>query len=213
MTSIDDRYQEIDAAMADGRPFGDIDPYAGLSESEREELASRLENLTDEWINRAVDPDELDRAVVNDPQLERIKRSVEGESGTWPSMLPRLREREGIGRDELARRLAHHLGATDPEKGRRHYHRLEWGRLPGEGGSETVLEKLSELLDADVDELKDSGNPHPNKRKASQKQRSRTARTFARFVGGDVTPGPASVADDTPQEPDWDETDRPFLGG
>jgi len=191
MTTIDDRYNEIEEALANGRPFGDIDPFTGLAEHEQDELANRLEKLTGEWINRAVEPDELDRAIANDPQLERIKRSVEGQSGMWPSMLPRLREREGIGRDELAQQLAEQLGASDPEKVRRYYHRMEWGRLPGAGVSDTVLDKLSALLDADVSELKESGNPQLGKQKATQKQRTRTARTFARFVGGNVTPGPA----------------------
>ena len=48
MTTIDDRYHEIEEALANGRPFGDIDPFAGLAEHERDELADRLELLTGE---------------------------------------------------------------------------------------------------------------------------------------------------------------------
>lgn len=212
MGNVDDRYEQFRSYLHSGTGGGVPDPFDGLDDAERIELTERLETLADSWLNAPTDPALINQAAASDPRLERIRRSVEGESGVWPSMLPRLREREGIDRDELARRLADDLGGADAEKVRRYYHSMEWGRLPAQGVSGAVLDSLGRLLDVDADELRESGTNPPRGRRKSP-EGARTSKTFARFVGGNVTPGPAEAGEDFPPEGDWDETDRLFLGG
>ena len=212
MTTVDDRYEQFLAYLEAGSTGSGIDPFEGLDDSERAELATRLEAFADQWLNSSPDPESIERAKASDPRLERLRRSIEGDSGVWPSMLPRLREREGLGRDELAHRLAEDLGSADAEKVRRYYHRMEWGRLPAPGVSGTVLDSLGRILDVDPEELRTSG-VQPARGSSSTQRRNNPAKTFARFIGGNVTPGPASAADDTPAESDWDDTDRLFIGG
>ena len=213
MGSIDERWNELEAALRSGLPFDREDPFEGLSDSERVELSERLERFADDWITASPDFAVDHRGAQNDPQLERVRRSVQGDSGMWPSMLPRLRERANLGRDELAAQLAEELGqSSDPEKVRRYYHRMEWGQLPGGGVSAEVLESLARLLDADPLELRHSGSL-TGRRARNSAQRSRTSQTFARFIGNEVTPTPSHQVNDLPDEPDWDDTDRLFLGG
>ena len=213
MESLDERWNELEGALRAGLPFDREDPFEGLSDSDRIELAERLDQFADEWITSSREPEAAQLAAQNDPQLERVRRSVQGDSGMWPSMLPRLRERSSLGRDELASQLAEDLGKeSDAEKIRRYYHRMEWGQLSGDGVSAEVLESLARLLDTDPNELRESGSLS-GRRDRSTAQRSRTSQTFARFIGSDVTPKQESEVSDLPAEPDWDDTDRLFLGG
>ncbi len=213
MGLIDERWSELEQALTEGVAFDREDPFEGLSESERIELTHRLERFADEWIISGPPPHSTPVTAKNDPQLERVRRSVQGDSGMWPSMLPRLRERASLGRDELAAQLAQELGqSSDPEKVRRYYHRMEWGQLPGNGVSAVVLESLARLLDTDPNELRASGTLTGRRDRGSE-QRSRTSQTFARFIGNDVTPEPSKAVIDLPEEPEWDGTDRLFLGG
>jgi len=213
MESIDERWNELEGALRSGLPFDREDPFEGLSDSERIELAERLERFADDWMAAGAEPEAAQLAAHSDPQLERVRRSVQGDSGMWPSMLPRLRERASLGRDELAAQLAEVLGeSSDPEKVRRYYHRMEWGQLPGRGVSAEVLDSLAKLLDADPVELRNSGTLSGRRERPAQ-PRSRTSQTFARFIGSDVSPGQNNPVNDLPDEPDWDDTDRLFLGG
>ena len=213
MEPIDERWSEIERALSQGLPFDREDPFEGLSDSDRIELAERLERFADRWISDGPNVQAAPPSALNDPQLERVRRSVQGDSGIWPSMLPRLRERANLGRDELAAQLAEELGEhSDPEKVRRYYHRMEWGQLPGNGVSAEVLESLARLLDADAGELRESGILSGRSEPGSGRRR-RPSQTFARFIGNDVAAAQGSAEQDLPDESSWDATDRLFLGG
>src|SRR5437879_607056 len=101
--------------IAEHRAGGTADPveFAGrATPDERRKLAA----LLDDYLAHAPRVGLADQAVP-DPRLdmtvEALMRSIDGASGLWPAMLPRLRKRAGLKRRELVERLAATLGVSD----------------------------------------------------------------------------------------------------
>ena len=92
--------------------------------------------------------------------VERVYESIEGVSGTWPELLPQLRNRARIKRRDLVERLARSLGfesGAEIEKVGGYYHRMEHGMLPAEGVSGRVIEALATIVDASAEAIRSAG--------------------------------------------------------
>jgi hypothetical protein len=191
-------------------PEADPRPYlARLSGSDRELLAALIDAYLEAAPRRKLDAQAL-RSSPAATVAEGVQRSLEGESGMWPSLLPRLRARARLRRGELVAQLAARLGAqAEEERVALYYHQMEQGLLPEHGVSETVLDALGQIVDWSGDALRKAGQmPAPGP------PRSDPGAVFARTTVGHVAPPPSGEA--PPEDEavdDWDEVDRLFRGG
>lgn len=180
-----------------------------LEGADQRELEALLEAYLAQAPRRRFDPAAFAaspaRALVDD-----LEQSLAGRAGTWPVVLPRLRNAARLRRAELVQRLTERLGVTGREpKVERYYHEMEQGLLAPAGVSDRVLDALAELL-------------------STTRQRLREAAESPGF-GDTVTGGPlfarkaspgdhelaimASVPPSAPEPEERDEVDELFLGG
>src|SRR5947207_5676544 len=107
--------QLLSQYIAEHRGGGTADPREylyRLKGKDRDELAV----LIDAYLARSPGQSWDATAFSGSPaeQLtESLARSLEGASGLWPTILPRLRDRAEIKRDELVRRLAEALRSEE----------------------------------------------------------------------------------------------------
>ena len=208
--------QLLSEYIAEHRAGGDADPLEYLDRLEgtdRTELAALIDAYLARSRGRAWDPD----AFAGSPAerlTESLARSLEGVSGLWPTILPRLRDRARLKREELVRRLADALGVTGREaKVEAYYHQMEQGLLPSAGISSRVLEALGAIVGASAGFLRRAGEPLGEARPPAEEDLvyTRHAVPDQRFAG-EGEPGEArrpGAAD----EHEWDEVDELFRGG
>lgn len=177
--------------------------------SRRDELAELIDRYLLHAPRRRFDAAAYERSPARD-SVERVWESLEGVSGSWPELLPHLRNRARIRRRDLVERLAEALG-LGAHTGRiaEYYNDMEHGRLPAAGVSGRVIEALAAIVSADPETIRAAGRattPPPD-----------AAPLFARQALIDESYGPAAVSEALaervvePQEPD--EVDRLFRGG
>lgn len=131
-----------------------------VGEAERQEL----EELIDQYLmtapRRAWDPVGYESSLAK-VAVERVLESREGVSGNWPELLPSLRNRARIKRQELVRRLAEALGVggtpADLEQVGVYYNRMEHGALEAEGVSARVLDALAGIVGSTAEALRRAG--------------------------------------------------------
>ena len=138
---------------------------------------------------------------------DALGRSL-GVSGTWPAVLPRLRDRAQLRRAEVVSRLAAALGAADREaKVASYYHAMEQGTLPASGVSDRVLEALGRIVGESVSVLRAAGasmsGPPPAAPRAA----------FARVATPDPAFAAAARAAAAPPPVERDEVDELFTAG
>jgi hypothetical protein len=133
--------------------------------SERADSAARQETeaLIDRYLmtapRRAWDPDAYEKSLAR-VAVDQVFESMEGVSGTWPEVLPTLRNRARIKRRELVERLAGALGfgeRAQVEKVGRYYNEMEHGLLPAEGVSPRVIEALAGIVGSSADVIRRAG--------------------------------------------------------
>jgi hypothetical protein len=196
------------------RAGGDADPLAYL---ERVEGTDRreLEVLIDEYLVRAprqrFDPEDYERSRA--PALvSQIERAFEGESGTWPALLPRLRMSARLKRKELVKRLAEALGVPDRvDKVERYYNAMEHGTLPAPGVSDRVLAALGAIVGESGESLRAAGRAlSPGAPPAAP-----ASAVFARRAPweADAEAAAAQSVDRLASAEPWDEVDALFRGG
>lgn len=139
---------------------GKADPLEYLNRVEGTDRAE-LEALIEGFLERSPGR-EWDAASYAGSSAERaaesVSRSLEGVSGWWPAVLPRMRSRARLTREEVVRRLAAALGAGEKEpKVAAYYHQMEQGTLPSDGVSQRVLAVLSEIYGSSAERLRDLG--------------------------------------------------------
>jgi hypothetical protein len=191
-------------------PAADPRPY--LSQVESTERP-QLEALIDEYLRRAPRR-EWDESAYADssagPVTSSLAQSIGGESGLWPSLLPRLRNKARIKRGDLVSELAARLGAQSKrEKVARYYNRMEQGLLPAEGVSDSVLAALGGILGQSAEALRQAGRAVVPPAREAPGVVAEIA--FARLARLADEPAAADVAPSEPE--DWDEVDRLFTGG
>ena len=189
------------------------DPQAFLERAapdERRLLARRIDEHLAAAPRRSWDPAAFE-ATLQTPLMREIATSVRGASGLWPALLPRLRNAAELRRQEVVARLAGELGAADREaKVRAYYHQMEQGLLDQEGVSDTVLEKLADILGSSLQTLRVAGRAlgdavSPDAPVAGAVF-ARTARADEAFPTAPASPG-VEAAEDA-----WDEVDELFTG-
>jgi hypothetical protein len=155
MSDVDRLFAEFVAEDRAG--VADPAPYLARAGSSRAELEALLDGYLARAPRRAFDRAAFEaspaRAVV-----DALDRSVVGVSGSWPALLPRLRDRARLRRAELVARLAESLGF--PERADRvggYYHAMEQGTLPASGVSDRVLEALGRIVGESASALRAAG--------------------------------------------------------
>lgn len=206
--------------IAEHKAGGEADPRAYLDQLEGADR-SELEALIDAYLVRSPGQPWDEEAYAGSPAerlVESLRESLAGASGSWPVLLPELRHRARIKREELVNRLASALGvAGREEKVAYYYNQMEHGRLPPRGVSDRVLEALAEIVDTTKERLREAGrtlvaedadadavfarvaHPPPPEYAASSPSTARP---------GDHQGGPGGAG-----EPERDEIDELFLGG
>lgn len=190
---------------------GDADPRGYLARASPENRRE-LEALIDGFLARA-SRREFDAGKFQGSTAERtvdeLERVLGGQSGFWPSLLPRLRARAGLKRRELVERLATALEVSDKtEEVAAYYHQMEQGRLPSTGVSARVLQELGRILATAPEQLREAG-----RYRGAASVGPAVLPAFTRLARGDSTAGgePPAGAVKAPEE--WDEVDRLFRGG
>ena len=141
---------------------GSADPAAYLAQVEgadRRELAALLDGYLARQPRRAFEQEAFDNS--NASQLaDALHRSLHGEAGMWPVVLPRLRDRAGLSEDAVAETLADTLGVpNDRPRVASYYKAMEGGALPAEGVDNRVLAALGELFGTTAGALRAAGAP------------------------------------------------------
>jgi len=189
----------------------EADPAAWLDRLPDGGERAKLAALIDAYLSRAPmrewDPDAF-RASGLAPFAERANLALYSEAGSWPAVLPQLREKARIKRSDLVARLASALGAQDKQaKVNGYYHEMETGLLPSDGVDDRVLDALGSILGQSADALRSAGRavggaaPGPAPGVA-----------FAR-TASEAQAGAEPAASAPPPEGEWDEVDRLFRGG
>jgi hypothetical protein len=191
------------------RESGDADPrpyLARVSGTDRELLAGLIDAYLEQAPRREFDA-ELFPGSPAATIAEEVQRSLAGESGIWPALLPQLRRRAELKRSELVHQLAARLGAQAQErKVGEYYHRMEQGLLPAAGVSDSVLDALGKIVGWTAEALRTAGAlsaPGP--------ARSDAGAVFARTHRGGAAEQAADLGAMPPAD-DWDEVDRLFRG-
>jgi hypothetical protein len=198
--------------IAEHRAGGEADPRAYLDRVEGIDRAE-LEALIDAYLQRSPggdwDPEAFHGSSAS-ILADRLARTFTGRAGLWPVVLPRLRERAQVMREDIARRLAEALGvAGKEEKVAAYYHEMEQGLLPAEGVDPKVTDRLAEILRTSGEFLRRSGQSLGTGAAPGE-----PAAVFARTK----TAAPAAGMPSTPErmeatDAEWDEVDRLFRGG
>jgi hypothetical protein len=198
--------------IAEHRAGGEADPHAYLSRLDGIDRAE-LEVLIDAYLQRSPgrewDPEAFHGSSAS-ILADRLARTFTGHAGLWPVVLPHLRERAQVMRDEIARRLAETLGvAAKEEKVAAYYHEMEQGLLPAEGVDSKVTDRLAEILKTSGEFLRRSGASL-----ATAAPPEEPGAVFARTKAAGPTAQVASTHERMEAaDAEWDEVDRLFRGG
>jgi len=196
------------------RAGGAADPRAYTKQLEGTDRAE-LEALIDAYLTRAPGRDwdpEAYKGSAAERLVESLSESLGGVSGSWPVLLPELRNRAKLKREELVERLAAALGVTGREaKVADYYNQMEHGRLDPAGISDRVLDALAALVNTTRDTLRRAGERVQPPVEAGGAVFARKARLDPDYAADASAPGTAAPAERTAA--DRDEVDELFLGG
>src|SRR4051812_47726848 len=105
MTNVD---RLLEQYIQEHRSGGDADPLAYLDRLEgtdRAELAALIDAYLERAPGREWDPEAF-KGSPAEQLVKSLSESLEGVSGSWPVLLPELRNRAKLARDALVARLA-----------------------------------------------------------------------------------------------------------
>lgn len=118
--AMPDALELLHAYLAEQRRTGAVDPSPFLDRAETTEDGRELAALIDAHLSvasrQAWDPEAFRRSVAAVALADGLERSVHGVSGTWPTLLPRLRQGARLPRRQVVSRLAQALGAGGEEE-------------------------------------------------------------------------------------------------
>jgi hypothetical protein len=178
--------------------------------SERSTLADRLDAYLDTAPLKEWDPGAYARSPTK-VAVDRFFETVEGEAGTWPELLPTLRNRARIRRGDLVERLATALGfPSETQRVATYYHQMEHGQIEATRVSETVLQKLGDIVGTTAEALRAAGTS------TVRDPGGEVFTSFARkaLSNDEYAMDQSAEAPAAPSEPERerDELDRLFLG-
>lgn len=168
---------------------------------------AELRRLIEAFVTNAPRPELSDETldqIGRQPAVQQLVSSLAGESGLWPSVLPRLRREARLTRDQVVTGLVAGLGlpAAATEKTKQYLHGMETGALEPQGVSGRVLDSLAAVLRSTREELERAGDFQGLGQRAA-------APAYFRGRAADVVASPMAAGEDDP----WDEVDRLFRGG
>lgn len=215
MADLDRLIDEFKADYEAGRPTDVIAFVDQVPADQRQELADKLDSYLMDAPRRRWDPAAYEGSLAQ-AAVERVHESIEGVSGSWPELLPQLRNRARMKRSDLVKRLGGVLGfETEPqlEKIGAYYHQMEHGTLPASGVSATVVEALAAIVDSTAETIRAAGTSRGDD-VGGEAAFARTAFPDVEFLeqraAGDVD----VAAEAKPSElPKRDEIDALFLDG
>jgi transcriptional regulator with XRE-family HTH domain len=181
--------------------------------SQRDELADQIST----WLEVAPTPEyaPATRAEIRAaPVVQQIIEAADGDSGLWPQLLPRLRERRGWSVVELTERLIVRLGLAHDAKDRTAAYivRLERGELEPARFSHRLVDALGELLGASPGTLAEAGGRTMSMRppalgaalmRSDERPEAQFLEDLELLSRAAMRPAPAPM----------DDVDRLFLGG
>jgi hypothetical protein len=212
MSSTDELLSRfIDAWNAGERPRAE-DYVDRAPESERDELAGLIHT----YLEHAPQPEYSEKtfaALLSEPAVQAASALIESDS--WQGLLPSLRRRAKLKRDEVVTRLAEALGVAGKErKVKAYYHQMESGTLNPSGVSRSVFEALGKVFGVDPRKIEDAGSFSIAKLavadvhlRTEADDAQRLERMESVEMAAPASPGIAKA------RPDMDEVDRLFRGG
>ena len=196
------------------------DPVALLeraSDGERQELADLIDHHLMTAPRQAWDPDAYEASLAK-VAVEQVYESIEGVSGSWPELLPQLRNRARVKRSELVSRLATALGvgAAEPQvaKVADYYNRMEHGLLPADGVSGRVIDALAQIVGVGAEAIRAAGlgaSPVAGGEAPAFARKALADPEYSRAVADELS-APAPPASPG-AKPGRDEIDELFTGG
>src|SRR5262249_30572420 len=155
MADVERLLSEYIAEHRSGGPADPVEYLKRVEGTDRAELAA----LIDAYLVRAPGQGWDPEAFAGSPAealTESLHASLHGAAGVWPRILPQLRTRAKIRREDLVRRLAEQLGVADrPERVAEYYNRMEHGTIYSAGVSQKVLVALGRILGVSAESLRD----------------------------------------------------------
>lgn len=209
MTSPDRLLNDfVDAWSAGERPR--VEDYLERApEGDRDELALLINAFLEEAPQPKYSAETLAQ-IQAEPAVAELSALIDSQAGFWPSLLPRLRERAELTRDEVVKRLAQALALEGREdRIKPYYHQMESGTIDPAGVSRKVLEALSRIFGVELSEIEEAGDfaglgaavPTSAYMRSETVLESRAHAYDELPAAGAGDPGP------------WDEVDELFRGG
>jgi hypothetical protein len=158
MDRVDELLEQYAAAFSEGSR--DPSPYLKQTTGEdRDELEALIElfllrSAPTKWDRKAFDSSPSRKLA------DRLANDLNTPPGGWTELLPSLRTRQEIKREDVDRRLAEELEAEDESEARKvadYYHDMEQGNLDPKGVSDRVLGALSGIYGTAVGVLRRAG--------------------------------------------------------
>ena len=206
MATPSELLDEFIAAWNAGRRPRVDDYLERAPQAERDELAGLLNAFLDQAPVPAFTRQTLSE-IQAEPAVAELSALIESRAGVWPSLLPRLRRRAKLTRDQVVDALSKALGLAGSEaKVKGYYHQMETGTLDPRGVSARVLESLAGIFTVPVGELEQGGDFEVTSGLVPDA-------AFARSYAMHELAGPAAPSDRRESPGDWDEVDELFRGG
>ncbi len=209
MADLERLRDEFAAAFAAGESPDPTAWLAQVGDDERQELELLIDHYLMTAPRRAWDADAYEHSLAK-VAVDRVFESREGISGSWPELLPRLRDRARIKRAELVERLTAALGETNSAKVGVYYNRMEHGALRADGVSATVLEALAELVGTSATMLRAAGANDPEPTAGTEPAYARLAAPSPAYAEANVVESLAAPASPGSAP---DRIDELFTGG
>lgn len=200
--------------IAEHRAGGEADPVEYLDQVDgtaRAELAELLDVYLARSEGQAWDAVAY-RGSPAERMTEQLSASFAGQSGLWPVVLRRLRDRAQLTRDIVVARLAQNLDASGQEERVAEYlNDMEHGALPSSGVSQKALDALGAVLGTSGEFLRRIGEPFGEG--AGPAEGPVFARTALADAAYDEVASPAAMASPADVDEGAQRIDELFTGG
>lgn len=155
---LDQIYNEfVDAWNVGQRP--EVNNFVErLPEAEREEFL----NMVSLFLSSATSPNYSEdqyAQIQSESAVQTASNMASAEHGLWNTVLPRLRRRSKLSRNEIGVQLAKKLNVPEEQqKVQAYYNAMEAGSLNPQGVSHEVCVALGDLLHVNVQEIEATGD-------------------------------------------------------
>lgn len=206
MSTVERLLKQFIAADRDGGDAPDPLAYVEqLTGADREELIVLIDAYLARAPRRAFDREAFAASGAS-ALTDDLQQALDGDAGTWPALLPRLRHRARLTRAQLVNRLAAALGVPAQEHTvHRYYHAMEQGTLPADGVTDRVLEALAAIVGTTADTLRWAGEritpPPASEGGAAFARRARPDPAYPSFAAPPAMASPGFYSSDRSATP------------